>query len=214
MTPILSVYQRRSNAALIAEAVAPLWIRAGDVVLDVTYGRGLWWKDLRPERFIRHDLRLDEVDFRQLPELDASVDVVAFDPPYVSVGGRGTTDPSVVAMADRFGMHLTPRRPEELAEMIAQGVKECARVLRPGGRLLAKCQDYIDSGRYFQGRHRLVDAAHAAGLEQVDEFVHVGNRGPQPSRNRDGTLRRQLHSRRSHSILCVFVKPRRPRGAS
>lgn len=50
-----------------------------DTVLDVTYGLGNWWTCVRPSQLLTHDLALDGVDFRHLPEPDSSVDVVVFD---------------------------------------------------------------------------------------------------------------------------------------
>jgi hypothetical protein len=80
---VQSVVKARTNGPLIA-AVAVLWIRDGDRVLDVTYGRGNFWTKFRPEHLTTHDLTLDGVDFRHLPEDDNSVDVVVFDPPYIA----------------------------------------------------------------------------------------------------------------------------------
>ena len=48
------------NSDLIASA-AQLYIKPGDVVLDVTYGKGNFWKKYRPENLITHDLALDRV---------------------------------------------------------------------------------------------------------------------------------------------------------
>jgi hypothetical protein len=63
--------------------------------------------------------------------------------------------------------------------------------------------DYVSGGRFVLGHHFVVSTALRAKLVQVDEFVHVSGTGPQP------LGRRQLHSRRAHSFLCVFQKGRR-----
>lgn len=73
-------------------------------------------------------------------------------------------------------------------------------MLRQHGRLLVKCMDYISSGAYQPGRHKVVVRATEVGLRQVDEFVHHSGLGPQPRRDL------QYHSRRAHSFLCVFQK--------
>ncbi len=222
MTSIPSVITARTNGALIVE-IAPLWIRPDDLVVDVTYGRGKWWTKYQPERFVAHDLGLakdavnpDGVDFRSLPEADDSVDVVAFDPAYVTPGGRETSTLSAKGsdQHDRYGMTTTPSTPAENMEIIVGGVKEAARVLRsgsrelrsrkPGGRLLLKVMDYIWSGDFQNHHHQVVSAALEVGLVQVDEFIHVSGSGPQPKTNRDGSPRRQVHSRHDFSFLCVF----------
>lgn len=192
----------RGTNGLLIETVHRLGLVADeDRVLDVTYGLGSWWVRWRPPRLVGHDLYcLDGVDFRHLPEADRSVDVVTFDPTYVLMGGRDTT--TVAGFVDRYGM----RQPTTLAQLfgdIEAGLAEAYRVLVPAGRLLVKCQDFISSGRFVTGHHRVVSAALALGFEQADELVHYSGTGPQPPG------RRQVHSRRAHSFLCIFVKPRR-----
>lgn len=202
---VQSVVRCQDNGALIA-AVAQLWIHEADLVVDVTYGRGLFWTKCRPCHLAVHDLALDGVDFRQLPEADRSVDVVVFDPPYIPQGGRTTS--GLPDFLDRYGLFDVPSTHGELDNLIAAGIEEAARVLKPRGRLLVKCMDYVHGGRFRTGRHNVVAAAIAAGLEQVDEFIHYSGCGPQPTENIDGTPRAQLHSRRAHTFLCVFqAKP-------
>jgi hypothetical protein len=210
---VQSVVRCQENGPLIA-AAAQLWIKDTDLVVDMTYGRGLFWTKYRPARLVGHDLITDGVDFRQLPEADGTVDVAVFDPPYISPGGRTTSTldgrgGDAGDFNERYGLTDTPTSPAELADLIAQGIKEATRVLAPKGRLMVKCMDYVSSGGLFLGRHHVVTTALALGLTQVDEFVHHSGTGPQPTQNPDGTPRRQIHSRRAHSFLCVFQAPRR-----
>lgn len=200
MTEIRSVQSHRNNGPVIA-AAASLWIKPTDVVADVTYGRGNFWTRYRPEHLIEHDKYVgDGVDFRRLPEASGSLDVVVFDPPYIAQGGRDTS--TVQDMLDRYGLIDCPRTTAESLALIADGITEARRVLAPSGRLLVKCMDYINGGRLVLGRHHVVTTAMAAGMEQVDEFIHdKGAPGPQPKG------RNQVHSRRSHSFLCVFQVP-------
>lgn len=199
-TAVISVVQHRLNGPLIA-AAADLWIEPDDLVVDITYGRGNFWTVFRPENFVGHDLATDGVDFRHLPELDDSVNVVIFDPPYIAQGGRTTS--TIPDMLDRYGLDDCPKSVVELDALHNAGIQEAARVLAPKGRLMVKCMDYVNGGKLVLGRHKIVTMAQAADLEQVDEFVHVSGCGPQPPG------RRQLHSRRAHSFLCVFQAPRR-----
>ncbi len=194
-----SVVRSRENGPLIAAAAA-LWIEPADRVIDVTYGKGNFWTVYRPESLVAHDLALDGVDFRELPEADGSVDVVVFDPPYIAQGGRDTS--TVPDFLGRYGLVDVPKTSPELMELIAAGMTEATRVLAPKGRLLVKCMDYVNGGRLVLGRHHVVSTALGLELEQVDEFVHYSGVGPQPPG------RRQLHSRRAHTFLCVFRKGR------
>lgn len=194
---VQSVVKSQRNGPLIA-AAAVLWIQPDDAVLDVTYGRGLFWTEYRPANLTTHDIEMDGVDFRRLPEPDSTFDVVAFDPPYIAQGGRETS--TMPDFMDRYGLVDVPKTTRELDLLIWGGMVEAKRVLKSGGRLLVKCMDYINGGRYVQGRHTVVSYAHELGMVQVDEFVHYSGTGPQPPRPR------QLHSRRAHSFLCVFTK--------
>ena len=88
----------KNNAEMIAE-VMTMWHPRPHrgLVVDVTYGRGNWWK-VWGDPDVRHGLDLagtgefdDGVDFRRLPEPDGTFGVVAYDPPFVAQGGRETT---------------------------------------------------------------------------------------------------------------------------
>lgn len=241
---VKSVVTAKRNGELIA-AAASLWINDGDLVLDSTYGRGLFWtqwvardrpvpssNDMPVRRrepvsqdeetlwlvgrglgnlhlpvmnFIRHDLyTLDKVDFRDLPEKSGSIDVVVFDPPYVSTGGITTT--TVPDFRARYGMDNAKRTMAHVRHDIGIGMAEATRVLMPKGRLMVKCMDYVESGKFQQGHKFVLDVADMLHLVQVDEFLHVSGTGPQPLKNRNGSPRRQVHARKAHSFLCVFAK--------
>lgn len=197
----------RTNAHLIADLVRLDYLRETDRVLDPTYGRGTWWKLWRPTELVAHHRPDDGVDFRALPHPDDSFDVVAFDPPYVCTGGRETS--TLGEFNDRYGLTDTPRRPGELQAMNDAGLAECARVVRRGGLILAKCADYVWSGKVVWGTDATRDAAVALGLVVVDRFEHVGKARAQPKRTRaDGAPVRQHHARRNLSTLFVFRKRR------
>jgi hypothetical protein len=198
---VQSVVRCQTNGPLLA-AAAQLWIKPDDTVVDVTYGRGSFWTHYRPRHLIGHDLRVDGVDFRQLPEADQSVDVLVFDPPYITTGAA--TQEGAQDLHDRYGLDEGNYSLEDLRALIGGGIKEGARVLKPKGRLFVKCMDFVTSGRLVLGRHFVVTTALGIGLEQVDEFVHASGIGPQP------VGRRQVHSRRAHSFLCIFEAPRQP----
>jgi hypothetical protein len=200
---INSLVLERRNGPLIAQ-VAKLWIKPQDLVLDVTFGRGNFWTHYEPQFFLTHDLKYDGVDFRELPEDAGSIDVVVLDPPYVSPGGRKTS--TIPSFNDAYGLTDSPRTPIESAILMILGMAEGDRVLRPGGRMLVKCCNYITSGKFFDAHYLVTEAARKMGLMKVDEFIHGAGPGPQPKFNLDGSLRRQVHSRRVHSFLLVFEK--------
>lgn len=202
---VQSVVRSQRNGPLIA-AAAQLWINDDDRVLDMTYGRGLFWTDYRPRRLFTNDLSLESEaefhhDFRDFPAWsDGSFNVVVFDPPYIAQGGRDAS--TVPDMLDRYGLVDVPKTVAEVDDLIRAGMVEAVRLMGNGARLLVKCMDYVNGGEYVRGRHKVVSCAEELGLTQVDEFVHYSGTGPQPGG------RRQLHSRRAHSFLCVFFKGR------
>ncbi len=194
---------RGTNGVVIAQA-ARLGYLGGpdDDVLDMTYGRGLWWTRYRPKRLIAHDLKLDGRDFTQLPEADNSMAVTCFDPTYVTTGGDETS--TTADFRDRFAMGVQGW--SNGRDIMAGGLKEAARVTRPGGFVLVKCMDYTESGHKVWNLVWLVQTAEGLGLELHDRFIHHSGGGPRPKTNRDGSPRQQKHAWEVASFLCVFVK--------
>lgn len=189
-----------TNAHLIEDVARLGHLTLDDYTLDPTFGRGVWWQRWRPHRLEAHDATLDGVDFRELPYADGTFDAVAFDPPYVSVGGRATT--GIAEMHDRYGLTDAPTSPKALQAMIDGGLCEARRVVKPRGVVLVKCADYVSSGQIWPGTHLTLDCAFALGLRLVDRFEHVGSARPQPPG------RRQVHARRNLSTLFVLKAPR------
>ncbi len=199
--PVLAAYPWTTNADLIVDVARLGYLHVDDRVLDPTFGRGVWWKRWRPARLVTHDLGIDGVDFRALPHADGEFDASVFDPPYVSVGGRSTS--GISEMYERFGLLDAPTTPAGVQQLIDDGLGEVARVVRPGGLVLVKCQDYISSGKLWPGTHRTLCRADDLGLEIVDRFEHLAGPRPQPRG------RRQVHARRNLSTLLVLRVPRR-----
>jgi len=201
--PVLAASAWPSNGHLIADVFELYRYLTGDdpEVLDPTYGKGNWWTRYRPARLVA-PVRSEGWDFTAMPaEWSGRFDVVAYVPPYVSVGGRSTT--GLADMHGAYGLTDAPRTPAELQTVIDAGLVECVRVTRPGGVILVKCQDYISSGRLWLGTHHTLTHALALGVEVVDRLEHYGAVRPQPSG------RRVMHARRNLSTLFVLRTPAR-----
>jgi hypothetical protein len=170
-------------------------------VLDPTYGDGKWWTLWTPEKFTTHDLdpeKGDGVDYRHLPHPDRAFDAIAFDPPYVTIGGR--TSSSIPEFHARYGMADAPQRARSRFEYNTLGFAECVRVFKRGGTIVYKCQDYIESGKFQPVTHWVIADALERGLEYCDRLEHISGPRPQPPG------RRLVHARRNCSTLLVFKK--------
>ena len=198
--PVLRAHRWPNNSALIADVHRLGYINDTDVVLDPTFGKGNWWNEYRPQLLVDHDLKIDGVDFRALPEPDGYFDVVAFDPPYIAPGSRDKS--TIGQFNDAYGIDHCPRTPAELHDMIVDGLHEFRRVLKPKGILLVKAMNYVTSGKYLPAAYDILDEATSLGFTLIDEFVHIGNPGPQPKG------RGQKHSRANYSNLFVLRGPR------
>jgi hypothetical protein len=212
-----------TNADMIEDVVQLGYIRPTDTMIDMTWGRGKWWtKYTHPGPFVAmcnekgHQAApadnvtvLTHVDFRVTGLPAGSFDVVVFDPPYVSKGGRDTS--TIPDFNSRYGLDATPRSPRELHDCNTHGLGEAKHLCKPGGLILVKCMDYVSSGKLQPASLWMYEEAVEMKLQLHDRLIHVGSPGPQPKVNLDGTPRRQVHSRSNHSTLWVFKKPGRRR---
>ncbi len=192
------------NGDLIADVAKLGYIRDDDCCIDLTYGKGTWWKRYRPTLLATNDI--DDTtkaeyhdDFRATKWFDDNFDVVAFDPPYISPGGRETS--TIADFNSRFGLHSTPRTVLGLREMNQDGLDEARRICKPGGIILVKCMNYINSGRYQPEVFVMWEAATAFGLQMVDQFIMIRRPGPQSQKT-------QVHTRNNYSVLLIFQKPK------
>lgn len=208
---VLAATAWNTNADLILACVELGYLNDTDQVLDPTYGKGNWWRKWQPTHFWGVDIDPAKApsgvaDFRALPLHDASFDVVAYDPPYVCLGGRKTS--GLPEFNDRYGLTAAPRTPKLLQELINDGLTECARVVKPKGVVLVKCADYISGGKLWLGTHWTLTHALELGLLCQDrmEMVATRRRAQPPMRNGKPFI--QQHAGRNLSTLFVFRAPR------
>ena len=200
--PVLAAHTWPSNGHLIADLVGVHQLDSYTKWIDPTYGRGTWWTIWQPDNLATHDLAEDGVDFRQLPYPDSTFDAAAFDPPYVSRGGRTTAGAALTDTNDRYGLVDAPRTPAGVQQLINDGLTELHRVVKHRGLVLVKCQDYITSGGFWPGAILTVNHALSAGFRLVDRAVFVQQSvRPQPHDS-------QKHLRRNVSDLLILRRDR------
>ena len=190
-----------TNADLIA-TVARLYLRKGDRLADITFGRGVFWQklNLSDYRFCKSDKITcpgSPHDFRRLPYPDGQFDVVVFDPPYAH-GGYSMKSGPCYQLASRAGG--LPHR--DIMESYERGMTEATRILKPGGTLWIKCADEIERAVQQRGHIEVFQIAKGLGLIDKDLFVLMQATPPVT------TGRRQQHARKNCSFLWVFRKPR------
>lgn len=191
---IRAAHKWPSNAEMIAD-VAKLGYING-LVLDPTYGEGVFWKVFRPEGLIWTDIKEDNAwhkqDFTDMPWGDEWFDTVVFDPPYKLNGTP--SEPDV-----RYGVG-EPERWQDRVTLCHEGGRECIRVLKGGGHLLWKTMDQVCSGKVRWLTWAAMDIASHRGCELVDRFDLLHEPRKQPGG------RRQVHAARCYSTLLVFRK--------
>ena len=188
-----------TNADLIA-TVARLYLRKGDRVADITFGRGVFWQNLNLADYLFY--KSDKItchgsphDFRKLPYADAHFDVVVFDPPYAHGIGM-KVEPCYHNFITKGGHH-------NIMKLYGQGMAEANRILKPGGMLWVKCADEIEASRQRRGHVEVLQFAQGLGLEDEDLFILMQETPPVTNG------RRQQHARKNCSFLWIFRKARK-----
>jgi hypothetical protein len=168
--------------------------------LDPTYSQGVFYKEV-PQPKLKFDLKaqypfVGECDCRKLPFPAGYLGSIVFDPPFM-FGTHGQTKNNI--MNKRFSMFDSWG---ELETMYRESLVEFYRILKVGGVLAFKCQDYTDSQTTLT--HCFVfNWAVQAGFKTEDLFILTvdGGRIYNPSLV-------QRHARKFHSYWFVFRKGR------
>lgn len=184
------------NAELIREA-AKLYLSPGQRVADVTYGQGVFWKqvDTTQYQFFPSDLKTG-VDFTQLPYAHGSMDVVVFDPPY-----QPYTKSMQQGLSDRYGLNESKLWTlEDVVRLYQAGMEEAKRVLTPTGSLWVKCQDVTYNHRFCCTHITLINNAAALGFHLRDMFILCQTGGQLIKKG----WKNQQHARKNHSYLLIL----------
>ena len=192
--------------------ILKLYVRRGSVVADVTYGKGVFWRQV-PKRYyqVLATVIQDGVDCRDLPYADESIDCVVLDPPYMHSPG-GTAHEVHAAFERHYrnngtGNLTNGKYHEAVLELYVDAGREAWRVLRERGVLVVKCQDEVCSNRQRFTHVEIMTAYEDMGFVSEDLFVVM-------RKNRPGVSRavRQVHARKNHSYFLVFWKRSNSKG--
>lgn len=177
------------NSKLIKSAVT-LYFKRGSKIADVTYGKGVFWKDINKKIYeiVGSDIQTG-VDFRQLPYQDNSFNNSVIDPPYARLELQGMKD---CYNTTRFITH------DDIVQMYRDGLYELKRITENRGYIFCKCQDEIYGGKQHWTHEEIKDIAEEElGMYAEDMFILVNTKRPKP-------VRKQKHARKNHSYLWVF----------
>lgn len=201
---VISTVVFGSNADLMV-SVEALYFRPGDRIADVTYGRGGFWSklDLRQYKLSFSDLHtwaefpgVENYDCRKLPYANTSMNVVAFDPPFI---GRGAG-----WCEAQYKTGTCDLSQGEIVKLYQDGMAEAKRVLRKGGLLLVKCQDRTMGGKQIRNTEIVRQyAVGKLGLSDQDRFVFISDK-PRQSPIKNGAMQR--HAVHQECYLWVFRK--------
>jgi len=187
--------------------VLSLYVGQGSTVADVTYGKGVFWKNVPKDKYrlLSSDIT-NGVDCRSLPYEDKSIDCVVLDPPYMHTPG-GTAHVGHQNYEGYYRNNSTTNGSgkkyyEAVLDLyFAAGVEAC-RVLRNDGIFIVKCADEVCANQQRLTHVELVQEYTSKGLIVEDLFVLFRQNRPGVSR-----VLKQVHARKNHSYFLVFRKP-------
>lgn len=193
-----------------------LYVKPGSVIADVTWGRGIFWRQVDVSQYTLHgsDLRAESVDvracFTALPYAADVLDVLVLDPPYLYTGGFKTLRNYFHDDTQRWGgsTYGNKERATEqgirgvaaVDELYFRGMDEARRVVRHKGIVIVKCMDQVMSGKQVWAHITYLNYGESIGLRSEDLFVTV--RKTQPLMRHKAEA--QKHARRNHSYFLVF----------
>lgn len=182
----------------ILSNIAKLHNNSQPFQVDLTWGKGGFWRG--SAAFLAPAIRMDLLptdrvnliaDVRALPFQKFSIDSMVFDPPFIHAPGKASV------MGQRFSGY--PRQ-ADLGRLYHLALESAWFSLKPGGLLVFKCQDIVESGKQVWNHWKIMTAAFSLDFTLEDLFV-LTRRSVIVGHNHHG---RQQHARKSHSYFLVF----------
>lgn len=193
-----------------------LHVEKGSEIADVTYGKGVFWKnvpsdlydttltDIDPEKSPDSD---GGVDCRDLPYEDGEFDCVVLDPPYASGFYRDNSDSQLghdshESFRDSYTSKHTgssSKYHQAVLDVYYQAGQEAKRVLRDGGTFIVKVQDEVSANTQHLTHIEITEMYTDIGFTSRDLFVVVRQNNPSMT-----GVDTQVHARKNHSYFMVY----------
>ena len=198
--------------------ILSLHVPENAIVADVTYGRGVFWRNVPSEKYklLASDIQTG-TDCRKLPYKDSSIDCVVLDPPYMEgfyrrskdhLAGGGTYGAFREHYSNGESTEGGPKWHAAVLDMYQRAGLEAHRVLRNNGILIVKCQDEVSANEQHLTHVEIINKYEETGFYCKDLFVLVRENRPAVSR-----IKGQIHARKNHSYFLVFIKTRNRKSA-
>jgi hypothetical protein len=199
-----------TNAEIFPQVLS-LHVPEGSTVADVTYGKGVFWKNVPEGKYVLKATDISGgIDCRALPYDSGSIDCVVLDPPYMEgffrranshKAGSGTHNAFREHYSNGNEKATGPKWHAAVLDLYFGAGREAHRVLRESGIFIVKCQDEVSANRQNLTHVELINAYENMGFYVKDLFVVVRPNRPAVSR-----LKKQVHARKNHSYFLVFLK--------
>lgn len=224
---IHSAYQDTNDS--VFPYILDLYVSEGSRVADVTYGKGVFWRnvDISKYKFLASDLKTKGlpkecrggIDCRKLPYGNDYLDTIVFDPPYMHTPG-GTAhnghqnfeeyyannteqDHEILNQIWKETDGKPPKYHEAVLDLYFRAGKEAWRVLKPNGVFIVKCQDEVCTNKQRLTHIEITVEFQTYGFITEDLFVVMRKNKPGVSR-----IKRQYHARKNHSYFMIYRKPK------
>lgn len=189
-------------------SIVNLYIPKGSRVADVTYGSGVFWRNVKKDHYelVASDIATG-MDCRDLPYDDASFDALVLDPPYMHTPG-GTAHQNHQNFEKYYRNNggeagSEKKYHEAVLDLYFRAGREAWRVLKDEGIFIVKCQDEVCANQQRLTHVEIINEFATFGFACKDLFVLVRKGKPGVSR-----MLKQIHARKNHSYFLVFIKPK------
>ncbi len=168
--------------------------------LDCTYRVGGFYKAGVPAPRLKMDIaprtrKIMPADVRHLPFKPECLQSVVFDPPFLPAGSK------TCRLRQKYGAFENMR---QLWRMYTTAMQEIARVLKPNGVLVFKCQDSVCGRTQYLVHADIIRFAQRINLYPKDLFIKLASHVPI-----GWNQHTQQHARKTHCYFIVFIKKRR-----